>query len=431
MAAGYFAEGVTERSATFELFVRRLPPRRGYLVAAGLEQALEYLKRLSFDPEAVAYLRALPLFRHVPDAFFAYLEQFRFRCDVAAVPEGTVVFPNEPLIQVHGPLIQAQLVETFLLAALNHQTLIATKAARVVQSAAGRAVVDFGARRAHGFDAAIHGARAAAIAGCAGTSNVLAGQRFGIDVYGTAAHSYTMAFAREHDAFRSFYRLFPEHTTLLIDTYDTLEGARRAAELGPGVRAVRLDSGDLASLSREVRGILDRGGLEQTKIMASGDLDEDRIAELLAAGAPIDLFGVGTEMITSRDAPALSGVYKLVAIERDGHVAPVRKLSEAKASYPCAKQVFRQRSPAGTFGRDLLALATEHQPGEPLLQPVLRAGEPCAPLPTLPQIRDHARQQLAALPEGVRRLNDPADYPVELTEALRRETEGWREHGGE
>lgn len=427
MAAGYFAEGITDRTATFELFVRRLPPRRGYLLAAGLEQAVEYLTRLSFNPEAVAHLRALPLFGHVPDAFFAYLEQFRFQCDVSAVPEGSVVFPNEPLVQIRGPLIEAQLVETFLLATINHQTLIASKAARVVQAAAGRALVDFGARRAHGFDSAVYGTRASVIGGCVGTSNVLAGKQFGIGVYGTAAHSFTMAFAREQDAFRSFYRLFPEHTTLLIDTYDTLEGARRAAELGPGVRAVRLDSGDLEALSKQVRAILDEAGLTQTKIMASGDLEEDRITALLAAGAPIDLFGVGTEMIVSRDAPALGGVYKLVAIERDGRTVPVRKLSEAKSTYPSAKQVFRQSGPDGTLSRDLLALATESHDGEPLLQPVLRAGELCTPLPTLSEIRERAQRQLAALPEGVRALDSPAAYPVELSDALRRETEGWHE----
>jgi nicotinate phosphoribosyltransferase len=428
MAAAYFAEGRGEEESVFELFVRRLPARRGYLVAAGLEQAVEYLTALSFGAAALGYLRRLPVFAHVPDDFFAYLERFRFRCDVAAVPEGTVVFPDEPLIQVRGPLLAAQLVETFLLATINHQTLIASKAARVVTAAQGRAVIDFGARRAHGFDAAIYGARAAVIGGCTGTSNVLAGKQFGIDVYGTAAHSYTMSFAREIDAFRSFHRLFPEQCILLIDTYDTLEGARRAAQIGPDLRGVRLDSGDMVALSRGVRQVLDAAGLQQTKIVASGDLEEDKIAALLAAGAPVDIFGVGTELITSRDAPALGGVYKLVAIERDGRLAPVRKFSE-KATYPSPKQVFRERA-NGQFSRDTIALAEEHLPGEPLLQPVLRAGDLCALLPPLAEIRARAADQLAALPEAARRLDNPAPFPVGISEALLAQTAACAPGGG-
>lgn len=425
MAAGYFAEGMAERQSVFELFVRRLPPRRGYLLAAGLEQAVDYLTAFSFGPEAVAYLRGLPVFRHVPDAFFAYLETLRFTCDVEAIPEGTVVFPNEPLLRVTGPLLQAQLVETFLLATLNHQTLIASKAARVAQAAQGRAVVEFGGRRAHGFDAALYGARAAVIGGCVGTSNTLAGERFGIDVYGTAAHAFTMAFASEREAFHSFTRLFPEHATLLVDTYDTLEGTRRAAETGAGLRAVRIDSGDLAALSKQVRAILDEAGLYQTKIMASSDLEEGRIRALLATGAPIDLFGVGTEMITSRDAPALGGVYKLVAIERDGELTPVRKLSADKATYPCAKQVFREPGPDGRISADTLALAGESLPGEPLVHPVLRGGQLMTPLPTLAAIRARSAEQLAALPEAARDLENPQPIPLRVSQELDQVTRAW------
>jgi nicotinate phosphoribosyltransferase len=425
MAAGYFIEGMAERPATFELFVRRMPDRRNFLLVAGLEQAVEYLTRLSFGPEAIAYLRRLPIFAQVPDDFFRYLERLRFRCDVDAVPEGTVAFPNEPLVRVRGPLLQAQLVETFLLATINHQTVIASKAARVVQAAQGRPVIDFGARRAHGFDAAIYGARAAVIGGCIGTSNVLAGARLGIDVYGTAAHSFTMAFAREIDAFRAFALLFPENSVLLIDTYDTLEGARRAAQVGAGLRGVRLDSGDLVELSKQVRRILDDAGLRQTRIVASGDLEEDRIQALLAQGAPIDIFGVGTEMITSRDAPALAGVYKLVEAEREGRACPVRKLSAEKSTLPCAKQIYRERAPDGTMIRDTISLAEERLPGEPLLGAVLRAGQPVAPLPTLTEIRERARTQLASLPEPLRRLDAAADFPICVSEALQRATTAW------
>lgn len=423
MAAAYHENGMADRIATFELFVRTLPPRRGYLVVAGLQQAVEYLRSLSFDPPTLDYLRGLPVFRHVSDDFFEALGRLRFTGDLHAMPEGTVAFANEPLLQVRAPIIEAQIVETFLLATVNFQTLIATKAARLLEAAAGRPVIEFGARRAHGFDAAVHGARAAYLAGCAGTSNVLAGRRFGIPVFGTAAHSFTMAFPSEEEAFRAFYHLFPEHSTLLIDTYDTVQGARNAAALGPGVRAVRLDSGDLLTLSRTVRAILDEAGLTATRIFASGDLSEERIAALLAQGAPIDMFGVGTDLATSRDAPALGGVYKLVRVDFDGHRYPVMKLSEGKATYPEAKQVFRQMAAAGpdgprTFEADLLGLHDEPLPGDALLTPILRQGELAAPLPDLEAARTRARAQIDALPAATRCLEDPEPLPVQLSPAL-------------
>jgi nicotinate phosphoribosyltransferase len=421
MAAAYFQEGMTSTTATFELSVRNLPPSRGYLLTAGLEQALEYLCALRFDTESIADLRALPIFAGVPPAFWDHLRALRFTGDVDAMPEGTVAFAEEPLLQVRAPIIEAQLVETFLLATINHQTLIATKAARIVDAAAGKGIIEFGARRAHGFDAALYGARAATIGGCIGTSNVLAGRVFGLDVYGTAAHSFTMAFADELDAFRAFQRAFPRHATLLIDTYDTLEGARRAASLGPSVAGVRIDSGDLLALSRDVRRILDRAGLTNTIIVASGDLDEHRIAALTAEGAPIDLYGVGTDLITSRDAPALGGVYKLVAVDAAGHHRPVRKLSHAKTTWPDAKQVYRERAADGRFSGDVLALRTEPSHGEPLLEPVLRGGRPCNTPATLGAIRARARLQLEALPADVRRLRDPEPYRVTPSAALRAE----------
>ena len=423
MAAAYWETGMGAEPAAFELFVRRLPNNRGYMIAAGLEQAVEYLLGLRFDEGGIAYLRALPQFSAVSAGFWDYLRGFRFTGDVDALPEGTVFFPHEPLLQVRAPLLEAQMVETFLLATVNHQTLIATKAARVVEAAGGNGVVDFGARRAHGFDAALFGARAACIGGCIGTSNVLAGQTFGLDVYGTAAHSFTMAFEHEIDAFAAFRRVFPDHCVLLIDTYDTLEGARRATRLGAPIRGVRLDSGDLLALSREVRAILDEGGQPQAIIAASGDLNEYSIAELVAAGAPIDLYGVGTELITSRDDPALGGVYKLVAIEQHGRRRAVRKLSPDKATYPDEKQLYRKTGPDGIFTGDLLALRSEEPPpeyGPPLLTPVLREGTRTGPALSVPEIRDRARAQREALPTEVRRPNDPKPYPVEISSGLQR-----------
>jgi len=420
MAAAYWENGMGRETATFELFVRRLPANRGYLLTAGLEQAVEYLQGLRFDGPSIDYLRALPHFASVSDSFWEYLRGFRFQGDLDAVPEGTIAFPNEPLLQVRAPLIEAQMVETFLLTAFNHQTLIASKASRVVDAARGKGVVEFGARRAHGFDAALFGARAAVIAGCVGTSNVLAGQQLGIDVYGTAAHSFTMAFEDEREAFRAFQRVFPSHSILLIDTYDTLEGARRVASLGQEIRGVRLDSGDILSLSREVRQILDEAGLRQAVIVASGDLNEDSISRLEEESAPIDLYGVGTEMITSRDAPALSGVYKLVAVDTEGRHRAVRKLSPEKSTYPDAKQLFRATGPDGRFTGDTLALKDETLPGEALLAPVLRAGELAAPLPSLGAIRERARAQREALPEAVRRREAPEAYPVSISEGLAR-----------
>src|SRR3989454_8932012 len=359
MGAAYSDAGLAPTIGTFELFVRQLPENRSFLVAAGLAQAVEFLLAMRFDGRSIDYLRGLPVFSRAPAGFWEYLAGLRFTGDVHAIPEGTVAFAGEPLVRVRAPLIEAQIVETFLLATVNHQTLVASKAARVVQAAAGKGVIEVGARRAHGFHAALFGARAAVIGGCIGTSNTLAGQTFDVPVYGTAAHSFTMAFAHETDAFRAFARTFPGHAILLIDTYDTLEGARRAAALGPAVRGVRLDSGDLLTLSRAVREILDAAGLEQTQIVASDDLNEERIAALSAAGAPIDLYGVGTDLATSRDAPALGGVYKLVAVEAGGGHRAVRKLGAEKSTYPAPKQGYRRRGADGRFSEDVLALATE------------------------------------------------------------------------
>ncbi|HEX4950788.1 MAG TPA: nicotinate phosphoribosyltransferase [Blastocatellia bacterium] len=413
MAAGYHAHRRTEE-ASFELFVRRLPPHRSYLVIAGLAQAVEYLRELRFSDEEIAYLQSLAVFQHVSQDFFAYLRDFRFSGDVWAMPEGTVAFAGEPLLRVTAPLIEAQILETWLLSTINFQTLIASKAARIVDAAQGRAIVEFGARRAHGMEAAFYAARAAFIGGCIGTSNVEAGMRFGIPVYGTAAHSWVMSFDREYDAFRAFHEIFPEHTTLLLDTYDTIAAAKLATEIGPSLRGVRLDSGDLCALSKQVRAILDQAGMQNTRIMASGDLDEFKITELLAKGAPIDLFGVGTELSTSRDDPALGGVYKLVQL--DGQ--PKMKLSQDKATYPYCKQVWRSYADDGTFLGDTIGIADEGDlPGEPLLQPVLRKGETIAP-PSLTETQAYARQQVRNLPEIYRTLTMPQLYPVKYSKHL-------------
>jgi nicotinate phosphoribosyltransferase len=418
MAAAYHANGRDER-ASFELFARKLPEGRSYLIVAGLEQAMDYLRRLSFSADEIEYLQTLPAFDYVSAGFFDYLRDFRFTGDVWAMPEGTVAFAGEPLLRVTAPLIEAQIVETYLLSTINFQTLIATKSARIVEAAQGRGIVEFGTRRAHGFDAGLYAARAAFIGACVGTSNVEAGKMFGLPVYGTAAHSFTMAFDRESDAFRAYFKVFPESATLLLDTYDTINAARLATEFGPELRGVRLDSGDLVELSKQVRAILDDAGMRRTKIFASGDLNEFKIAEMIAAGAPIDLFGVGTDLSTSRDAPALGGVYKLVEIEFDGRVSPKMKLSCDKTTYPYRKQVWRETSSDGSFTGDIIARADETDlPGAPLLALVMRNGQITSPLPGLQEAQDRARRQLASLPEPHKKLIDAQPYPVRYSDKL-------------
>ncbi|MFO8007584.1 MAG: nicotinate phosphoribosyltransferase [Candidatus Brocadiia bacterium] len=425
MAAAYFELGMT-RPAAFELFVRELPPNRSYLVTAGLEQALSYLQELHFTGEQIDYLRGLPVFDRIEDGFFDLLADFTFSGTVRAMPEGALAFGDEPILRVEGPIIEAQLVETFLLSMINYQTLVATKAARVVQAAncdgRERGVVDFGARRAHGPDAAVLAARACFIGGCIATSNVEAGAQMGIPVSGTEAHSYIMAFETEEEAFRGYYNCFGEHAILLIDTYDTLEGARTAARVAPEMRGVRLDSGDLVELSRQVRRILDEEGREDAMIFASGDLDEYRIRDMIEAGALVDGFGVGTKMVTSRDAASLGGVYKLVAVQRDGRWEPRLKLSEDKATYPGMKQVHRFRDPdTGQMERDVIAAAEEDCPdgAEPVLQTVMEEGEPTADLPSLEEIQQRAADNLSNLPQPYRRLADAEEYPVEVSQVLR------------
>ena len=404
MAAAYHASGL-DGTASFELFVRSLPANRNFLVVAGVADALDALDRWEFDDEAITYLRTVQAW---PEGFLDRLRGLRFAGQLRAVPEGEIVFGDEPLVEVTAPLLEAQLLETLLLNLVGTATMQASKAARVAIACGDRSFADFSARRDHGVAAAMTAARSAAIGGAASTSLVEAGRRFGLSLSGTMAHAYVMAFADERDAFRSFARTFPETAVLLLDTWDTVTGAhhvvevaRELADEGICIAAVRLDSGDLDVLSRKVRSILDDGGLTSVRILASGDLDEYRIAELLAAGAPIDAFGVGTRMGTSEDAPSLGVVYKLV---EDAH-GPKLKLAEGKATWPGRKQVFRGDH------HDVLGLMNEPVDGRPLLAPAI--------IEPLDVIRERCRASVDALPARLRRLAaaDPP-YEVRISPAL-------------
>ncbi len=423
MAAGYWAEGRQEEAA-FELFVRHLPRDRNYLLAAGLEDVVAYLENFHFTAEEIAYLRGLPVFASIPSGFFDFLAALRFTGDLWAIPEGTPVFAEEPLLTVVAPILQAQIVETALLMLINYPTSVASKAARVVTAAQGRSVVEFGARRAPGPEAALRAARAACLGGCVGTSYMEAGLRYGLSVYGTIAHSWVMSFAQEGDAFRAYQRLFPHNAILLIDTYDTLRAARDITRLfQPGeIRGVRLDSGDLAALSRDVRRILDEAGFTSAQIFASGDLNERLIADLAAQNAPIDSFGVGTDVTTVRDAPALGGVYKLAELRHDGQREFKIKTSQAKQTYPGQKQVWRRTGQDGVAAGDIITLYDEPSPAPdaaPLLVPILQGGRRVGSLPDLRDIQRHAREAIAQLPEPIRGLETPpAPYQVRFSERI-------------
>jgi nicotinate phosphoribosyltransferase len=430
MAAAYYEHQVPLR-ATFELFVRQLPAQRSYLVAAGLDSALGYLEHLRFTDEDVTFLRSLPVFRTVSAGFFDYLRGFRFSGEVYAMREGTLVFGSEPILRVTAPILEAQIVETYLLSVINFETLVASKAARVVSVAGGRPVWEFGTRRAQGPQAGVRAARAAYVGGCAGTSNVLAGYLYGVPVTGTAAHSFTQAYPSERESFEALLDTFPD-CTLLIDTYDTLAGAETAATLGRTVAGVRLDSGDLVEKSRGVRQILDQHGLTAARIFASGDLNEAKIEDLVSRGAPIDAFGVGTDLATSRDVPALGVVYKLVEVEQDGHVEYKTKFSERKAHWPGRKQVFRfsERQPDGRelYHHDLVTCWHEDYPdGEPLLELMMQHGRRLAPSPPVTELRERTLDGLARLPEPYKSIHEYPRYPVAHSAALEQLLEDLRE----
>jgi nicotinate phosphoribosyltransferase len=431
MAAAYFEHRI-DCHATFELFVRHMPPQRSYLVAAGLDSALTYLETLHFTDDDVNFLRQQAAFRTISPEFFDYLREFRFHGDVRAVEEGTLVFAEEPLLQVTAPVLEAQIAETYLLSVIHFETLVASKAARTVRAAGGRSVLEFGTRRAHGPEAGVRAARAACVGGCAATSNVLAGALYDLPLAGTAAHSWTQVFPSERRSFEALLETFPDTAILLVDTYDPLAGAEIAATLGKKVPGVRLDSGDLLEKSQHVRKILDRHGLRDAKIVASGDLNEYKIEDLVDGRAPIDSFGVGTDLVTSRDMPALSVVYKLVETETAGVVQPKTKFSEEKVYWPGRKQVFRF-SHDGRYHHDLLACAQEDYPeASPLLHPVMRAGRRLAPTQPVKQIRARTLGNLACLPEEYLALRGAPVYPVEKSVALEQLLEKIRaQHFGE
>jgi nicotinate phosphoribosyltransferase len=420
MLHAYYAHRMGE-TAVFELFVRKLPPQRNFMMAAGLAQALEFLERLHFAPEELEWVEKCGKF---PRGFSAHLARLRFTGDVHAAPEGTIFFPDEPVLRVTAPLPEAQLVESRLINLVHFETLVATKAARSVMVAPGKLLVDFGLRRAHGAEAGLLAARASYIAGYAGTATVTAAQHMDIPVFGTMAHSFVEAHDDEAAAFQCFAEACPQNVVLLIDTYDTELAARKVVELAPRlanrgirVRGVRLDSGDLAALSKSVRRILDEGGLAEATIFASGNLDEYRIRDLIAARAPIDGFGIGTSLVTSSDAPYLDAVYKL----QEYAGKPRRKRSTGKATWPGRKQVFRHYDGAGRFEHDVVSVEGDERQGKPLLVPVMRNGRRLHAPEGLQAIRERAAGQLVKLPEQLRALESAAiPYCVEIAPALRK-----------
>jgi nicotinate phosphoribosyltransferase len=408
------------QEATFSLFIRKYPARRGYFVAAGLAEALNYLETFCIGDDDLDYLASTDLFQ---GRFLDYLKGVRFTGSVHALPEGSIFFVDEPILEVSAPIIEAQLAETFIINAVNLQTMIATKASRSVYAAAGRPVVDFSLRRTQGGDAGLKVARASYLAGFLGSSNVMAGKIYGMPIFGTMAHSYITSFPHEIDAFRVFARNFPNLTTLLIDTYDNISGAQHAVTVAKEMEArgqrlnfVRLDSGDMVAISQEVRQILDSHGLDYVRILASGGFDEHKIAQVLADGARIDSFAVGTKMGVSADAPYFDIAYKLV---RYGY-QPVMKLSTGKATLVDKKQVWRTFDAQGALQRDTIALRDEAMPaGTPLLQPVMANGRSIRPLPALTESRDYFQAQFARLPEAHKALQDPSRYPVSLSPGLK------------
>lgn len=419
MAQSYF-EHRRNQEATFSLFIRQYPPHYTYFVAAGLVTVLEYLEQVHFPPSTLAYLRETGRFS---EDFLTYLAEWKFRGDVMALPEGCLFFVDEPVVEVTAPIIEAQLVESFMVNAVHMQTLIASKASRCVQAAQGRSLIDFALRRTHGTDAAMKVARASYLAGFASTSNVLAGQVYDIPIAGTMAHSYVTCFPEEIESFRAYAATYPQQTVLLIDTYDTLTGAKRAAVVGQEMArrgypllGVRLDSGDMTALSKDVRAILDEAGLQYVRIVASGGFDEFRIEEAVQHGACIDVFGVGTKMGVAADAPYYDMAYKLVRY--DGQ--PVMKLSPGKVTLVDEKQIWR-RTIDGQYGEDLIALRHETlrlSGTQPLLRCFMRAGQVVDSRPTLAEARVRHAEEMARLPQCFQQLKDGKQYPVRLSQSL-------------
>lgn len=418
MLQGYYRERMHD-VAVFELFVRKLPACRGFLVAAGLEQAVDYLRNVQFSSAELDWLRSTGFFNA---EFLQWLQRFRFTGDLHAMPEGTVFFPNEPILRVTAPIAEAQFVESRLINILHFQTLIASKAARSVLTAPGKTLVEFGFRRAHSGEAGLFAARSSYLAGFSGTATVSAGQHFGIPVFGTMAHSYVQAHRCESDSFEHFAQANPGNVVLLIDTYDTEAGAQKVVDLASRlnpmnirIKGVRLDSGDLADHARKVRKILNAGGLTDTIIFASGNIDEYMLEQLIADEAPIDGFGIGTHLDTSEDAPYLDCAYKL----QEYAGIPRRKRSQGKTTWPGTKQVYRRFDADGFLAGDTITLAAAPCAGRPLLKPVMQSGELVEPLPSLEQIRSYAKDQLDRLPESLRVLKNAPAYPALISDELR------------
>jgi len=450
MANGYLQDGMEDQVAVFDVFFRRIPDSGGFAIAAGLKQAVEYIQRLQFSEDDLEYLRGKGIF---DEAFLEYLRDFHFTCDVWAVPEGTPIFPNEPILVVRGPIIQAQLLETMLLLTINHQTLIATKTSRIVRAADGREVFEFGARRAHGYSAAVYGARAAYIAGCSSSSCVLADRQFGIPTSGTMAHSWVQSFDSEYEAFQKYALAYPDGCVLLVDTYNVLKSGipnaikcfdEVVAPSGFRPKAVRIDSGDIAYLSKKARRMLDDAGYPDVKIIASNSLDEYIIRDLLLQGAQVDSFGVGENLITSKSTPVFGGVYKLVALRRDGKYVPKIKLSETteKITTPGFKSLYRfYGKEDGKARADLVTLYNETLEVEDgitifdpvstwkrqhltnisarqLLEPIFKKGRLVYKIPSLVETRNYCGQEVENLWDEVKRFENPHRYYVDLSNSL-------------
>ena len=426
MASAYFSTNQSDKVATFEMFVRTLPKNRNYLVAAGLKQVIEFLLNLKFKPEHITFLKSNDIFKRTDDKFFDYLLTLKFSGNMWAVPEGSIIFANEPLLRIEAPIVEAQLVETFILSLINFQTLIASKASRIVNAAAGTPVIEFGFRRAHGPLAAFLASRSSFIAGCAGTSNTLASYKFGIPCSGTMAHSFIMSFNQEELAFKEFIKIFPDGF-LLIDTYDSIKAVKKIIQNKIKCKGLRIDSGDLLNLSKDIRKLLDKEGYNSTKIMVTGDLNEYIIRDLKNKKAPIDCFGVGTELTTSRDEPSLNGVYKLVAIKQYSKAANKyesfykMKTSVNKISYPCPKQVFRFEK-NNCFIKDLITLEDEKiENANPLLFQYIKDSQIIQKLPDLFEIKKYHQKQIASLHERLKKINHiEVKYPVLLSRKLRK-----------
>ena len=449
MANGFLESGLGEQIVYFDLFFRKVPDQAGYAIMAGVEQAVEYLKNLHFTPEDLVYLRRRKLFS---EAFLQYLEQFSFSCDVWAIPEGTPVFAHEPLITVRGPAMQAQLLETMLLISINHQSLIATKAARIVRAAEGRPVMEFGSRRAQGYDGATLGARAAYIGGCCGTACASADRDYGVPALGTMAHSWVQLFPTELDAFRAYAKIYPDQCTLLVDTYNVLRSGvpnaitvfRELAAAGYRPKGIRIDSGDIAYLSKKARKMLDEAGYPDCTICASNSLDEYIVRDLILQGARVDSFGIGENMITAKSDPVFGGVYKLAAVkEDDGSYTPKMKLSESaeKMTIPCLKKVWRIYDQDGKAMADLITTADEQvetQHGITLFDPIetwkectyvnctarclstpiYENGKRVYQSPSLDDIKKFCKAQVNTLWDEVKRFENPHRYYVDLSQKL-------------